>query len=132
MEPSATLSDEAKKRLRELVPLIAGKTLKIEVRGHASRRPLPADSPYHDAWQLSFARCEAVMKYLEEQGIPADRMRLSQAGGNEPFSNRLEPEFRARNPRVEVFLTNEMARNEPAAAADAAGHTIAEIECHAS
>ncbi len=102
-EDSANLSDDAKKRLSELAPLIAGKTLKIEVRGHTSRRPLPPGGSYHDAWQLSFARCEAVMKFLEQQGIPPDRIRLSQAAGNEPFSSRVEAEFRAQSPRRGVL-----------------------------
>lgn len=110
-EDSANLNDEAKTRLSELIPLITGKPHKIEVRGHTSRHPLPANSPYHDPWQLSFARCDAVMKFLEEHGIAYDRMRLSQAAGNEPFSSHLEPEFLKRNPRVEVFLLNEVTRD---------------------
>ena len=110
-EDSAELNDEAKTRLNELIPLITGKPHKVEVRGHTSRRPLPPDGPYHDPWQLSFARCDAVMNYLAEHGIPLDRMRLSQAAGNEPFSPHLEPEYLKRNPRVEVFLLNEVAHN---------------------
>ena len=107
-EESANLNEEGKARLNELVPLIVGKPHKIEVRGHTSRRPLPSDSPYHDPWQLSFARCETVMDFLEQHGISFDRMRLSQAAGYEPFSSHLEAEFLARSPRVEVFLLNEI------------------------
>ena len=56
-------------QLAELLPSILGKPQKIEIRGHASRRPLPADSPFKDAWQLSYARCLATMQYLQEHGI---------------------------------------------------------------
>jgi flagellar motor protein MotB len=70
---------------------------------------LPEGSPYDDLWQLCYARCQATSKFLEEQGIAPQRMRLSQAGGYEPYSNRAEPESQARNSRVEVALLNELA-----------------------
>ena len=124
-EDSADLNDDAKARLNELVPLIVGKPLKIEIRGHTSRRPLPSDSPYHDPWQLSFARCDSVMNFLEQHGIALDRMRLSQAAGYEPFSSHLEAEFLKRNPRVEVFLLNEIA-HDPSAPNSAPSSTPAQ------
>lgn len=105
---SAELDEESQERLKQLVPWIAGKAQKIEIRGHASRRPLPPDSQYHDLWELCYARCQATSKFLEQQGIAVQRMRLSQAGGYEPYSNRSEPEAQARNSRVEVALLNEL------------------------
>ena len=47
------------------------------------------------------------MKFLETNGIPAHRLRLSQAGAHEPLTTRTEPLWQARNPRVEVFVLNE-------------------------
>ena len=72
-EDTAELTEDGRQKLDELVPLLAGKPQKIEIRGHASRRPLAPDSPYQDAWQLSYTRCVGMLKYLEEHGIPAER-----------------------------------------------------------
>jgi chemotaxis protein MotB len=108
---SAELDAAAKERLEELLPSILGKPQKIEIRGHASRRPLPKDSPYKDAWQLSYARCLAVMQYLGEKGIAVERMRLSQGGVYEPLGKADGPEKLAQQERVEVTLLSEVARD---------------------
>ena len=110
---SAELDEVAQKRLTRLLPWIMGKPQKIEVRGHAPDSSRAAAdhgadaAPSLAAWQLSYARCLAVMKFLETNGIPAHRLRLSQAGPHEPLTTRTEPLWQARNPRVEVFVLNE-------------------------
>ena len=106
-EQSAELDANGQEQLRDLVPLILGKANKIEVRGHASRLALPADSQFADAWQLSYARALAVMKFLASEGIDPDRIRLSQAGVHEPYTLRGGPSARAQNSRVEVYALSE-------------------------
>ena len=51
-----------------------GKPNKIEIRGHASKRPFPTDAQFKDAWEISYARCLATMKYLLAKGIGPDRI----------------------------------------------------------
>ncbi len=99
------LNDQAKERLKQLVPLLLGKRSKIEIRGHATRHPLTKESPFKDAWQLCYARCLAVRQCLEQAGVEAERIRLSQAGVYEPYTIREGRE--KQNARVEVFLLNE-------------------------
>jgi chemotaxis protein MotB len=108
---SAELDAAAQSRLDDLLPSILGKPQKIEIRGHASRRPLPAESPFKDPWQLSYARCLATMDYLAQHGIAPERMRLSQAGVYEPLGKTNGQEKLAQQERVEVNLLNEMARD---------------------
>ena len=115
-ESSAEISDAGKVQLDRLIPSLVGKLNKIEVRGHTTRRPLPADSPYHDLWQLAYARCLAVMNYFEEHGIEADRLRLSQSAAFEPITKRIETALQSENARVEVFLLDEMADERPGTA----------------
>ena len=110
-DDSPELDPAAQERLKRLVPWIAGKPQKIEIRGHASRRPPPAGSPYQDAWQLSYARCVAVMKHLEQQGIPPQRMRLSQAGGYEPCTLEVSDKRHLQEARVEIYLLSELAHD---------------------
>jgi chemotaxis protein MotB len=107
-ENSAELTAEGKKSLEQLVPLLLGKPNKVEVRGHATRRPLPPDSPYQDAWQLSFARCVATMKYMQTQGVEPERLRLSQGGPFEPLTISLAAENQAQNSRVELYVLSEL------------------------
>jgi len=106
-EDAAELNAEGKQRLHQFAALLLGKPQKIEIRGHSSRRPLPEGSPFHDHWQLSYARCLAVLEALQEEGLPADRMRLSQAAGNEPLTAPDETLPGCGYARVEVVMLNE-------------------------
>ena len=106
-DDSIEIDAEAQRRLKELVPLLIGKPQKIEVRGHTSRRPLPAGGPYADHWQLSYQRCMAVMAELETLGIVRDRLRLSQAAGYEPLATPDDQFPGGGYSRVEVSLLNE-------------------------
>ena len=106
-ENSAELDETSKDQLLDLAALLVGKANKIEIRGHSSRLALPADSSYSDAWQLSYARCLATMKFLSEQGVDPERMRLSQAGVHEPYSLRGGEEWQKKNSRVEIYSLSE-------------------------
>ncbi len=108
-EGSAELSDEAKEKLKQILPLILGKQNKIELRGHATRRPLPQGATHRDAWELCYARSQAVMQFLQAQGIAPERIRLSQAGFFEPYTIRPDPAKQALNNRVEVYVLTETA-----------------------
>jgi chemotaxis protein MotB len=115
-EDSAELDQEARDRLLRLLPWIAGKPQKIEIRGHASRRPLPDDSTFADPWQICYARCRATVDFLVENGIPPERLRISQAAGYEPYTERVDPQWQARNSRVEVAMLSELTADLGAAA----------------
>jgi chemotaxis protein MotB len=106
-EDSAQLDAVAQNKLDEMAPLMLGKPNKIEIRGHASKRPLPNESGYKTAWEISYARCQAAMNYLLSKGVAPDRMRLSQAGPYEPHTIQLEADWSALNSRVEVYMLGE-------------------------
>lgn len=106
-ENLADLSKESEKRLNEVLPLLAGKPNKIEIRSHASGRPLAAASSYHSIWELCFARCVAAMQYLRDHGIEPERLRLSQAGPYEPQALEGDHARMAENSRVEVYMLGE-------------------------
>ena len=112
-ESSAELTPQAKEQLNRFIPTLVGKANKLEIRGHSTRRPLPSDSGYHDLWQLCYARCQAVMNYLEEHGVEPDRLRLSQSAAFEPVTRRVETTWQSENSRVELFLLNELKDAQP-------------------
>ncbi len=111
-ENAIELDEWAKNRLKAVAPMFRGKPNKIEIRGHATRRPLTYNGPQPDLWQISYARCLATMKFLESEGIEPERMRLSQAAAYEPYSQRSETEWQAQNSRVDVYMLGDFI-NEP-------------------
>jgi len=123
---SADLDRAAQAELSSLLPSLLGKPQKIEIRGHASRRPLAADSPYKDPWQLSYARCLATMQFLEQQGVGPERMRMSQAGVYEPLAAVAGSDKLADQERVEISLLNEMARDSLTGADGAADRAVSD------
>jgi len=104
LEPSELESIQA------FAPTMTGKLNRIEVRAHSLRHPLPDDSDFQDHWQLCYRRCRAVQQALEAQGIESERIRLSQAEGNEPLSLDLSQEELKLNSRVDVMLLSDLAQ----------------------
>lgn len=107
-EASADLNDANKHDLERTVEQLQGKPQRIEIRGHTSRRPLPADSPFKDNWDLAYARCRVVNRFLVEQGVDPRRIRLSVAADNEPVQLGADPLLLKENSRVEVFMVGEV------------------------
>jgi chemotaxis protein MotB len=110
---SAELSEDGKRLLDESVEGMVGKSNRMEIRAHSSRRPLPIDSPYQDHWELGFARAQAVMRYLVECGIDQERMRLSQSASYEPLVDDYDTNSHRGNSRVEIYLMSEYVTRRP-------------------
>ncbi len=110
---SAALTPEAEDALIKVLPVLAGKPNRIELRAHSSLRPLPSTSPYRDLWTLCYERSSAVQSFLAEHNIEPRRIRLSQASPHEPIDSRLEPAWQDANDCVEVFLLTEVVASQP-------------------
>jgi chemotaxis protein MotB len=108
---SAELDDTAKERLMLVITELRGKSQKIEIRGHAARTSQSEKQPDKDAWQISYERCQAVMKFMVQHGIDAERLRLSQGGAFEPYSLDSNPSLNSHNSRVEIYILDEYAEN---------------------
>ena len=105
----AELEADQLKAIREVAPIMAGKLNRVEVRAHCIRSPLPPNSPFKDHWSMCFARCQRVRNELESLGIEPERIRLSQAEGNEPLAANLNPDELKLNSRVDVILLPDLA-----------------------
>ncbi|MBC8172313.1 MAG: PD40 domain-containing protein [Chitinophagales bacterium] len=73
--------------------------LNIEVAGHTNGL---CDDEY--CISLSRNRATAVMNYLIDKGIPADRLRASGYGKQKPITSNDTPEGRKKNQRVEITI----------------------------
>jgi len=78
------LNQARKAKLDQIIPELAGKPNKIEVRSHTSIEPLPADSPIKDKLVLTYERGRHVMLYLIQNGIAPKRIRITAAADSEP------------------------------------------------
>jgi chemotaxis protein MotB len=111
-EDSVQLGDEQRAILRQHVTVIEGKPQKIEIRGHTSPRPVSEDSNLRDNWDLSYERCRQTKQYLVDvMKIDPRRIRMSVAGPNEPVHIGTDAEQLKLNPRVEVYLLDEVVRD---------------------
>lgn len=123
-EASAELDERARSQIKGILPMLHGKPHKIELRGHASRMPLPEGSPYRDAFELCYARCLATRQFLLNAGIDESRIRLSQDGDHEPYSKVKDPVWRSMNSRVEIFAVSELSRDFKPSTEDRVGSFV--------
>jgi len=106
-----TLRDEARKTLDAIVSTLEGEYggKDIMVFGHTDDRPIKK-SGWADNWQLSTERGLAVVRYLREHGVAAERLVAAGCGEHRPrVPNTTEPN-RLSNRRVEIFAIDAQAR----------------------
>ena len=112
-EDSNSMDPNSLRRLADILPVLAGKPNKIDIRGHATRKPPKQGAAFQDPWDLCYARCAATRKFLIDNGIPPEQIRLSQAGPFEPRRESFNADEVARNARVEVYLLSEFVNDLP-------------------
>jgi len=77
----------------------------IQVEGHTSNAPLPADSPFPSHWELSGARACAIARYfIDRHGVKPDRASFVGYGAYRPTVKSKTVFGRAHNERVEIKL----------------------------
>ncbi|MEM8947028.1 MAG: flagellar motor protein MotB [Planctomycetota bacterium] len=106
-ELSVELTKENKLALIRIIEQISGKPQKIEIRGHTTRRPVDPNSGYRDVWDLAEARARSVMEFFVSQGIEPRRIRLGNAGAEEPLYDGVDQERLKRNARVQILMWDE-------------------------
>ncbi|MCZ4290425.1 peptidoglycan -binding protein [Hoeflea alexandrii] len=77
----------------------------LRVDGHTDNVPLSGTGRYADNWELSSARATSVVKYLIDEGVPANRLVAAGFGEFQPIAEGDTDEDRATNRRIELKLT---------------------------
>lgn len=77
----------------------------LRVDGHTDNVPLSGSGRYRDNWELSSARATSVVKFLIENGVPANRLVAAGFGEFQPLDEADTEDARNRNRRIELKLT---------------------------
>jgi chemotaxis protein MotB len=106
---SATLEDSGKVQLAKLAKTLIeiGKTIPpsvnwvLRVDGHTDRRPIHT-AEFASNWELSTARATAVLEYLIDQGVPANRLAAAGFAEYQPVDTGTDEDSLAHNRRIEL------------------------------
>ncbi|MGB6907644.1 MAG: peptidoglycan -binding protein [Methyloceanibacter sp.] len=93
---------DALKQLETQIPGDIAWVLRID--GHTDIKPI-TNALFPSNWELSSARAISVVRYLIDQGVPANRLVAAGFGEFQPLDSADSDEARARNRRIELKLT---------------------------
>jgi chemotaxis protein MotB len=79
----------------------------ISLEGHTDSVPISTDKRdrFPSNWELSAARAGSAVRYLQENGIAAERMRIAGYGEHRPVADNGTEEGRSANRRLEIVLS---------------------------
>jgi chemotaxis protein MotB len=108
---SADISLDGQRQLGQLARTLLGiaKDIPAEVNwilrvdGHTDAVPI-STAQFKSNWELSAARAISVVRYLSQQGIPAERLAAAGFGEYQPLDPGRDDDARARNRRIELKL----------------------------
>lgn len=92
----------------------------IRVAGYTDNVPIAKalQKAYPTNWELSVARATNVVRYLQEVGVPPERMVASGRGEYGPIASNDTPEGRQKNRRIEIMLLDRSLVDGAAPVAD--------------
>ncbi|MFZ5876453.1 MAG: OmpA family protein [Nitrospirota bacterium] len=92
----------------------------IRVVGHTDNVPMAKSlqATFPTNWDLSVARASNVVRYLQEVGVPPERMIPSGRGEFDPVAPNDTPEGRQKNRRIEIMLIDKGLISEMGRPAD--------------
>jgi chemotaxis protein MotB len=111
----ATLKSGGKDVLKKVGEALKGYENKIiRVVGHTDNVPVAKSlqGTFPTNWELSVARATNVVRFLQEVGVPPERMVASGRGEYDPVAANDTPEGRKKNRRIEIMLIDQGLANE--------------------
>jgi len=111
----AALKDSGKEVLAKVGEALKSYDNKIiRVVGYTDNVPISraSQSTYATNWELSAARATNVVRYLQDVGVPPDRMVAAGRGEYAPIASNDTPEGRQKNRRIEIMLIDKGLANE--------------------
>jgi chemotaxis protein MotB len=103
-EGKAELSDQAKKALEAIVPVIKSMNSHLRVEGHTDNVPIRT-SEFKSNWELSVMRATEVVRYLiERHKFPPDKISAAGYAEYRPIASNDNPKNRGLNRRIEMII----------------------------
>jgi len=103
---SSRLNKSGEAIIRKIVPDLNQGNYQIIVAGFTDNVAISESlaERYPSNWELAGARAASVVRLLEEEGVPAERMVATSYGENRPVANNDTADGRAQNRRIEISL----------------------------
>ena len=98
------LKPQAIRVLAGIANSIQEKTEKVYIEGHTDNVPISTPE-FPSNWELSTSRALSVVRLLEEAGIPSEQLAAVGHSQYIPITSNDTPEGRAKNRRVELWIT---------------------------
>jgi chemotaxis protein MotB len=92
-------------KVAEALKDVSGKLLRVE--GHTDDVPTDPKGPFPSNWELSTTRALAVVKLLQDKGVPADRLSAVGYGEHHPIASNRTTQGKSQNRRIEIVLAPE-------------------------
>jgi len=111
----ATLKAGGKDVLKKVGEALKGYENKIiRVVGYTDNVPVAKSlqGTYPTNWELSVARATNVVRFLQDAGVPPERMVASGKGEYDPIATNDTPEGRQKNRRIEIMLIDKGLADE--------------------
>jgi len=100
---SDEISQEGRDVLKVVAKLLSTTTAPVRIEGHTDNLPVKRGR-FRSNWELSTARAIAVLKFLNNNGIPGTRLSAAGYGEFKPIVPNDNAENRKRNRRVEIYV----------------------------
>jgi chemotaxis protein MotB len=108
----AALKDSGKEVLKKVGDALKGYEDKIiRVVGHTDNVPI-ATAQFPSNWELSAARATTVVRFLQANGVPPERLTASGRGEFSPIAPNDDAEGRRKNRRIEITLIDKSLAQE--------------------
>ena len=109
----SAIKKEGKAVLKKVADALKGYEGKIiRVVGHTDNVPLAKSSQFPSNWDLAAARATTVVRFLQESGVPPERMVPSGRAEYDPVAPNDTPEGRQKNRRIEIMLLDKALVSE--------------------
>lgn len=104
----ASLRPEGLAVLDTVLSSLRGIPNDLMIEGHTDSRPV-SNSRFGSNWELSTGRAVAVLRYMELQGFPIDRLSAAGYADTRPIGDNDTTEGQSQNRRVEIVIISDIS-----------------------
>jgi chemotaxis protein MotB len=102
---SAEVDTKGQEALKRLASALKDSDVMINVEGHTDDVPLRASGVLKTNWELSVIRATSIVRILQKEGVPPQKIIASGRGEYLPKVNEKTKEARATNRRTEIIIS---------------------------